>query len=115
MSKEDGVAPDNYISVSLPYRLATIQKLISAIPSITLKFVFPLLLGRRGHPDNLISLLEEVLYWALHESILRPLIFISHGQDVFLFPSVVVVNIAAPASHAFGDILVQYLNHQKFL
>ena len=106
MSNEDGAPPLNCISVSLLYRLAPIQKPNLAIPSITPKFVSPLLLGREGEHDNLISLWEGVLYWTLHESILQPLIFISHGQDAFLFPSVVVVNIAAPASHIFGDIRV---------
>ena len=106
MSNEDGVLPLNCISVSLPYKLAPIQKPNLAIPSITPKFVSPLLLGREGEHDNLISLWEKVLYWTLHESILQPLIFISHEQDAFLFPSVVVVNIAAPASHIFGDIRV---------
>ena len=114
MSNEDWVPPLNCISVSLPYGPAPIQKPNSTIPSITPKFFSPLL-GRGGHYDNLISLWEEVLYWMLHESILGPLIFISRGQDVFLSPSVVVLNISAPTTHVFGDILAQCWNHQKLL
>ena len=60
MSNEDGVLPLNCISVSLPYRLAPIQTPNLAIPSIIPKFVSPLLLGRGGQHDNLISLWEEV-------------------------------------------------------
>ena len=86
MSNEDGAPPLNCISVSLLYRLAPIQKPSLAILSMTPKFVFPLLLGRGGHHDSLICLWEEVLYEMLHESILRPLIFISHGQDIFCSP-----------------------------
>ena len=108
MSNEDGAPPLNCISVSLPYRLDPIQKFNLAIPSSTPKFVSLLLLGRGGHHDNLISLWEEVLYWKLHGSILGTLIFISRGRDVFMFLSVIDVNTAAPASHIFGDILVQY-------
>ena len=64
----------------------------------------PIFLGG-GHYDDSISFWEEILYGRLQKSILQPLIFSFRGWEVFLFPLTAAVNIVAPASHVFGDLL----------
>ena len=51
----------------------------------------------------------------LQKSILQPLIFGFGGLEAFLFPLAVAVNIVAPASNAFGDLLEHCIGIIKLL